>query len=103
MLLDLLPSACCVSPTPITNRLLLESRVYPQFPFSRDRHPIPHRLSPFHTPVIILFSFFTFSSLYDYRIEAMSLLCIQDSSCDSKAHSLYPRQPMFLSHVEKDW
>jgi hypothetical protein len=41
--------------------------------------------SPCHTPFIIRF-FFSFSS-YNYRIEAMSLLCIPDSSCDTKARS----------------
>lgn len=34
------------------------SRRYPQFPVPRDRHPIPHRLSPCHYQSFLCFTFF---------------------------------------------
>lgn len=62
------------------------SRRYPQFPVSRDRHPIPHRLSPCHYQSLCVLLF----SSYDYPIEAMSLLCIQDRSCGCEDTRMYP-------------
>ena len=72
-----------LSVSPITNRLLEPTiSTIPILTRPASYSPIAYR------PVILLLSslFFSFSS-YNYRIEVMSLLCIPDSSGDTKAHS----------------